>query len=375
MLLSGACPFTRCLAHGTLPPCSRAWRRAGSGLLSDERRGVASAAHIAADLAALNAPPALLAAAARVIADEIHHLDVCACRPRRARPGKARPHTSERLDPAPRPGPPRAGGRGRAGPHAGRRLRAGQAGVRGRVRCRPRPEPRAAVRLGLHRAAARRGPPRDLRRQDGGLGDPPLDAPASAAPSGARPSPPRPKRPDSRAVAPGSGGRVARPSSRYLRLHPAALDPAAPRAAGDARSAGERAHALALASWRPRCPSSPSRPIRIPVSCGSHATARTTETAARSFLRRVGCHFNRERSPRAAKSPRAAVSAESGGRGRPARNRDQGRTARPARKGIRTAAKEIRVDAKASPRGRARRRRRGPRGEAGLSRSTRRRGG
>ncbi len=51
------------------------WRRIADG----ERRGVASAAHIAADLAALNAPPALLAAAARVIADEVHHLDVCAC--------------------------------------------------------------------------------------------------------------------------------------------------------------------------------------------------------------------------------------------------------------------------------------------------------
>ena len=51
------------------------WRR----IADDERRGVASAAHIAADLAALNAPPALLAAAARVIADEVHHLDVCAC--------------------------------------------------------------------------------------------------------------------------------------------------------------------------------------------------------------------------------------------------------------------------------------------------------
>lgn len=51
------------------------WRR----IADEERRGVASAAHIAADLAALNAPPALLAAAARVIADEVHHLDVCAC--------------------------------------------------------------------------------------------------------------------------------------------------------------------------------------------------------------------------------------------------------------------------------------------------------
>jgi hypothetical protein len=51
------------------------WRRIAEG----ERRGVATAAHIAADLAALGAPPAILAAAARVIADEVHHLDVCAC--------------------------------------------------------------------------------------------------------------------------------------------------------------------------------------------------------------------------------------------------------------------------------------------------------
>jgi len=54
---------------------AQGWRR----IAEDERRGVASAAHIAADLAALGAPPALLAAAARVIADEVHHLDVCAC--------------------------------------------------------------------------------------------------------------------------------------------------------------------------------------------------------------------------------------------------------------------------------------------------------
>ena len=54
---------------------AQGWRR----IAEDERRGVASAAHIGADLAALGAPPALLAAAARVIADEVHHLDVCAC--------------------------------------------------------------------------------------------------------------------------------------------------------------------------------------------------------------------------------------------------------------------------------------------------------
>jgi hypothetical protein len=54
---------------------SAGWRRIAEG----ERRGVAAAAHIAADLAALNAPPAILSAAARVIADEVHHLDVCAC--------------------------------------------------------------------------------------------------------------------------------------------------------------------------------------------------------------------------------------------------------------------------------------------------------
>jgi hypothetical protein len=50
------------------------WRR----MADDERRAVARAAHLAADLAALQAPPAMLAAAARVIADEVRHLDVCA---------------------------------------------------------------------------------------------------------------------------------------------------------------------------------------------------------------------------------------------------------------------------------------------------------
>src|SRR5579863_4587655 len=59
---------------GLLARVASGWQR----IANDERRGVASAAHIAADLAALNAPPALLSAAARVIADEIHHLDVCA---------------------------------------------------------------------------------------------------------------------------------------------------------------------------------------------------------------------------------------------------------------------------------------------------------
>ena len=67
---------------------------------------MASAAHIAADLAALNAPPALLAAAARLIADEVHHLDVCACVLDEFEPtprGNAvRSATSRRLDLVPR---------------------------------------------------------------------------------------------------------------------------------------------------------------------------------------------------------------------------------------------------------------------------------
>jgi hypothetical protein len=67
---------------------------------------VASAAHIAADLAALSAPPAILAAAARLIADEVHHLDVCACvldelEPA-ARGSAVRSATSRRLDLVPR---------------------------------------------------------------------------------------------------------------------------------------------------------------------------------------------------------------------------------------------------------------------------------
>ena len=69
------------------------WQR----IAEDERRGVASAAHIAADLAALNAPPALLAAAARVIADEVHHLDVCACVLDELESREARQRPAERL--------------------------------------------------------------------------------------------------------------------------------------------------------------------------------------------------------------------------------------------------------------------------------------
>ena len=50
------------------------WRR----LAEDQRSGIVSAAHLAADLAALDAPAAILAMAGRVVQDEIHHLEVCA---------------------------------------------------------------------------------------------------------------------------------------------------------------------------------------------------------------------------------------------------------------------------------------------------------
>jgi hypothetical protein len=50
------------------------WRR----LAEDERRGIITSAHLAADLAALDAPAAILAMAGRVVQDEIHHLEVCA---------------------------------------------------------------------------------------------------------------------------------------------------------------------------------------------------------------------------------------------------------------------------------------------------------
>ena len=50
------------------------WRR----LAEDERYGIISAAHVAADLASLDAPAAILAMAGRVVQDEIHHLEVCA---------------------------------------------------------------------------------------------------------------------------------------------------------------------------------------------------------------------------------------------------------------------------------------------------------
>jgi hypothetical protein len=50
------------------------WRR----IAEDERQGIVSAAHLAADLARLDAPAAILAMGGRVVQDEIHHLEVCA---------------------------------------------------------------------------------------------------------------------------------------------------------------------------------------------------------------------------------------------------------------------------------------------------------
>jgi hypothetical protein len=50
------------------------WRR----LAEDERRGIVTSAHLAADLASMDAPAAILAMAGRVVQDEIHHLEVCA---------------------------------------------------------------------------------------------------------------------------------------------------------------------------------------------------------------------------------------------------------------------------------------------------------
>src|SRR4029077_2698747 len=47
-------------------------------LAEDERRGVVSSAHVAADLSSMDAPAAILAMAGRVVQDEIHHLEVCA---------------------------------------------------------------------------------------------------------------------------------------------------------------------------------------------------------------------------------------------------------------------------------------------------------
>jgi hypothetical protein len=65
------------------------WQR----LCDDERQGVITAAHVAADLAALDAPPAILALAGHVVQDEVHHLEVCA-------------KVLEELEPEARPTPP-----------------------------------------------------------------------------------------------------------------------------------------------------------------------------------------------------------------------------------------------------------------------------
>ncbi len=66
------------------------WRR----IADDQRRGVIGAARVAADLAALDAPPALLMTAGHVIQEEIHHLEVCARVLEELAPGRA-----NRLDP------------------------------------------------------------------------------------------------------------------------------------------------------------------------------------------------------------------------------------------------------------------------------------
>jgi hypothetical protein len=49
------------------------WR----ALSGDERHGILNAARVAGDLAALDAPPAMLVLAGHVVQDEIHHLEVC----------------------------------------------------------------------------------------------------------------------------------------------------------------------------------------------------------------------------------------------------------------------------------------------------------
>ncbi len=66
------------------------WRR----LSEDEQRGVIAAARMTADLATAGAPPALLATAARIVQDEVHHVEVCA-------------RIIEALDPDPQPSPGR----------------------------------------------------------------------------------------------------------------------------------------------------------------------------------------------------------------------------------------------------------------------------
>jgi hypothetical protein len=61
-------------APGLLARVASGWRR----LADDERRGVVAAARMTADLTAAGAPTALLATAARIIHDEVHHVEVCA---------------------------------------------------------------------------------------------------------------------------------------------------------------------------------------------------------------------------------------------------------------------------------------------------------
>ena len=60
-------------APDLLARVANGWRR----LSGDERHGVLNAARVAADLAELDAPPAVVVLAAHVVQDEIHHLEVC----------------------------------------------------------------------------------------------------------------------------------------------------------------------------------------------------------------------------------------------------------------------------------------------------------
>ena len=61
-------------APGLLARVASGWRR----LADDERHGVVAAARMTADLTAAGAPTALLATAARIVQDEVHHVEVCA---------------------------------------------------------------------------------------------------------------------------------------------------------------------------------------------------------------------------------------------------------------------------------------------------------
>ncbi len=134
------------------------WR----ALCEDERDSVIAATLVAGDLARLGAPPSILAAAARVIEDEIRHVGVCATVLERLGAEVAEVPAEERRrgvgDDLSNRAPDGAG--------AGGRLRRRRIDVSGLFRGGPSGLPATAGSLGPDRASPRRGSTWSVRNRD-----------------------------------------------------------------------------------------------------------------------------------------------------------------------------------------------------------------